>query len=98
MYTYSVKLPTMRSYQLYDVTHSMRVIPTYKGEVSTEHPLHGLAFVAGEAGLLHGLPELGVLVTDRVVPHRQLGTLHRSQVVVQGHVLPDPATHDRSDI
>lgn len=49
----------------------------------------GLLQGVGEPRQLHGLPQLGVLVTDRVVPHRQLGPLHGVQRVVQTHVLPD---------
>lgn len=61
------------------------------GEGSVLDASEGLLQGVGEPRQLHGLPQLGVLVTDRVVPHRQLGPLHRVQCVVQTHVLPDAA-------
>lgn len=47
------------------------------GEGSVLDASEGLLQGVGEPRQLHGLPQLGVLVTDRVVPHRQLGPLHR---------------------
>ena len=66
--------------------------PTYEGELRLEDALLSFLLGVGEVRGLHGLPQLGVLVAHRVVPHRQLGALHRVQRVVQTHVLPQAAS------
>ena len=52
----------------------------------------GQSFVEcfGQSGVLHRLPDLGVAIADRIIPHGQFGALHFRHRVVQTHVLPDP--------
>ena len=50
----------------------------------------GLLEGVGQPGVLHRLPDLGVTIADRIVPHGQPGPLHLRHRIVEAHVLPDP--------